>query len=60
MDDFKVFIEFVTILLLFYVFGFSAARHVQTQLPDKGLNTHPELRKVKSESLDHQGSPTTF
>ena len=25
---FKVFIEFVTLLLLFYVFGFLAARHV--------------------------------
>ena len=44
----------------FMLFVFSAARHVQTQLPDQGLNPHPVLRKVKSESLDHQRSPTTF
>ena len=38
---FKVFIEFVTILCLFY---FLVARHVGTYFPDQGLNTHfPEL-----------------
>ena len=34
----KVFIEFVTILLLFYVF--LATRHVGSQLPQQGLNLH--------------------
>ena len=41
----KVFIEFVTILPLFYVL---AARYVGSQLPDQGLNPLPLCRKVKS------------
>ena len=28
VDHFKVFIEFVTILFLFYIFGFLTTRHV--------------------------------
>ena len=39
---FKVFIEFVTILLLFYVFfGFLATRHMGSYLPDQGSNPNP-------------------
>ena len=42
----KVFIEFVTILLLFYVF--LATRHVGSQLPQQGLNPHSLHWKAKS------------
>ena len=38
---FKVFIEFVTILLLFLCFGILALRYVGSQLPEWGLNPHP-------------------
>ena len=34
----KVFIEFATILLLFYVLVFLAMRHMRSYLPDYGLN----------------------
>ena len=46
---FKVFIEFVTVLLLFYVFlgGFLAMKHVGPQLPNQGSNVHPLHWKVK-------------
>ena len=37
---FNVFIEFVKILLLFYVFGVLATKHVRSQLPDQGSNSH--------------------
>ena len=37
---FKVFIEFITTLLLFLHSGFLAERHVRAQLPDKGLRLH--------------------
>ena len=38
---FKVFIEFVTILLLFFLcFVFLVWRHVGSFLPDQGLNPH--------------------
>ena len=39
----KFFIEFVTILLLFYVLGFFfflASRHMGSQLPNQGSNLH--------------------
>ena len=45
MIKFKVFIEFVTILLLFDVL---AASHVGSQLPDQGLDQHPLQWKAKS------------
>ena len=45
---FKVFIEFVTILSLFYVFGFLDGRHVVSQLPNQGSNLHPLHWKAKS------------
>ena len=45
---FQVFIEFVTILLLFYVLVFLATRHVGSYLPDQELNPHPLHWKVKS------------
>ena len=57
MDHFKVFTEFVTILLHFYVFGVLAARHVGCWLPSQGTELHPLHWQVKSEPLDHQGSP---
>ena len=38
--------------------GFLASRHVGTQLPDQGSNLHPLHWKAKSQSLDHQGSPS--
>ena len=44
----KVFIEFVTILLLFSVLFFFAAKHVGSQLPDKGWNPHSLHWKMKS------------
>ena len=54
----KVFIEFVTILLLFYMFWFYlAVRQVGSQLPSQELNLHPLRQKVKSQLLDSQGSP---
>ena len=34
-------------------FGFLAARHVGSQLPDQGSNPHPLHWKVKSQPLDH-------
>ena len=49
MIKLKVFIEFVTILLLFDVL---AARHVGSQLPDQGLDQNP----LQWKPLDHQGS----
>ena len=57
MDRFKVFTEFVTILLLFYVFGFLAARRVGCWLPNQGTDLHPLHWKAKSEPLGHQESP---
>ena len=45
---FKVFIEFVTILLLFYVFSFLATRRVGSELSDQGLNLYRLLWKAKS------------
>ena len=54
---FKIFIEFITILLLFYVLVFSAMRHVGFLLPDKGSNPHVLHWKAKSYPLNHQGSP---
>ena len=43
---FKVFIEFVTILIL--CFGFVVVRHVGSQLPDQGSNLYPLHWKAKS------------
>ena len=45
---FKVFIELVTILLLFHVVGFLAERHVGSQLPNQGSNPQPLHWRVKS------------
>ena len=45
---FKVFIEFVATLFLFYVLVFSTSRHVGSQPPDHGLNLHPLPEKAKS------------
>ena len=49
---FKVFIEFFMVLLpLFYIniyMGFMATRHVESWLPNQGLNPHPLHWKAKS------------
>ena len=45
---FKVFIEFVTILLLLDVLGFWPRGVWDLSLPDKGLNPHPLRWKAKS------------
>ena len=38
-------------------FGFLAMCHVESYLPDQGLNLHPLRWKTKSQPLAHQGSP---
>ena len=38
---FKVFFEFIKVLLLFYVLVFLAMRYVESKLPDQGSNPHP-------------------
>ena len=53
---FKVFIELVTVLLLFNVLVFLAKSHMGSWLPNQGSNPHPLFWKVKSEPLDRQGS----
>ena len=46
---FKVFIEFVTILLpVFLCFSVLAARYVGSYVPDQGSNPHPLHWKAKS------------
>ena len=45
---FKVFIEFVTILFLFYVLFFFGHKACGILAPDKGSNLHPLHWKVKS------------
>ena len=44
---FKVFIETVTILLLFYVLVFLAKRHVGSLLSRQGWNLHPLCWKAE-------------
>ena len=45
---FKVFIEFVAVLFLFYVLVFLALRPVGSWLPDQGLNPYRLHWKVES------------
>ena len=52
--SFKVLIEFVAVLLLFYVLVFLAVSHVGSELPDQGSNLHPLHGKAKSQLLYHQ------
>ena len=54
---FKVFIEFVTTLLLFCVSGFLAEGCVASWHPDQGLNPHPMHLNLDPKPLDLQGSP---
>ena len=54
---FKVFIEFVAVLFLFYVLVFLALRPVGSWLPDQGLNPYRLHWKVESWPQDCQGSP---
>ena len=60
----KVFVDFVTVLFLFYVLGFFffffAVRHMGSQFPDQGSNPHPLHLKATSSPPDHQGSPCLF
>ena len=59
---FKVFIESVTMLFLFYVLFcvvllFEPQGMVGSWLSDKGSYLHPLYWKVKFQLLDHQGNP---
>ena len=45
---FRVFIAFVTILLLFYVLVFLVMRHGGSELPDQGSNENAPHWKAKS------------
>ena len=56
VGHFKVFIEFVTILLLFCVLVFGPEAYEILALPS-GMNPHPLHWKAKSQALDSQGSP---
>ena len=53
----KIFIEFVTILSLFYVLFFGMRSIWDLKLPDQRSNPHPLHWKAKSQLLDHQESP---
>ena len=53
---FKVFTEFVTILLPFLFLFFLASRHVASYFPHQGENLHALHLKVKSQQRDHQGN----
>lgn len=53
---FKVFIEFVTILSLFCL-GLLTSRNVRSQFPNQDGTCTSCIWKVKSQPLDHQGSP---
>ena len=55
---FQVFIEFITILFLFYILLILASRHVESQLPNQGLNPSLLHWKAKSQPTDWQGSPS--
>ena len=54
---FKVFVEFVTILLLFYILVFLGCKHVESKLLNQGLSLYSLHWKVKSELLAHHGGP---
>ena len=57
---FKVFIELVAILILFYALVFLAMRHVGSKLPMQGLNLHSPTLEVKILNTGHQGNPPCF
>ena len=52
---FEIFIGFITVLLLFYVLFFLAARFVGFELPNQGSILHPLHWKVKSQPLELPG-----
>ena len=54
---FKVFVEFVTILLLFCILVFFGCKHVESKLCNQGLSLYSLHWKVKSELLAHRGVP---
>ena len=56
----KLFIEFVTILLLFYVFPFFSLKACGILAPWPGIKLHLLHWKVKSSPLDHQGNPCVW
>ena len=51
---FKVFVEFVTALLLLFIFWFFGHDAGGILAPDQGSNMHPLQEKAKSKPLDHQ------
>ena len=61
MGHFKVFIEFLKILLLFHVFFvfffFLASRHVGSWLPNQGSNLYPQHWKGEVLTIGHPGKP---
>ena len=54
---FKVFVKFVTGLLLFNALGFLAARHVGPWLPDQGWNPRPLHWKARLIHWARRGVP---
>ena len=54
---FKIFIESIIILLLFYALVFWALKHEGSKLSSQGENPHPLHWKARSWPLGHQGSP---
>ena len=44
---FKVFIEFITILLLFYIWVFGAKKHVKSYLPQLAIEPAPPALELK-------------
>ena len=57
--NFKVFIEYVTILLLFYVFmfWFHGPEVCGILAPQPEVKPAPSALEAESQPLDHQGSP---
>ena len=54
---FKIFIGFVTVLLLFYALVFLATRYMGSLAPQPGIKPTPPHWKAQPLTLDHQGSP---
>jgi len=57
---FRAFIEFVTILLPFFMFSFFGHEACGILAPQPRSTLHPLHWKTKSKTLDHQISPPTF
>ena len=57
---FELFIDFVTMLLLLYVFGFLAARQVGSQVPDRGWDRHPCIGRRSLNRWTSREAPIGF